>query len=80
MTLEVKDMQSGTVKFFNYNKGYGFIQPDDGGKDVFVHISEVERANIRDISEGDKIRFEIGASTRHGHTEENKAVKLQLVG
>jgi CspA family cold shock protein len=72
-------MQSGTVKFFNYQKGYGFIAPDDGGKDVFVHIGEVERANIRDLNEGDKLRFEMGKSTRGGQPEKTKAVKLQLV-
>jgi len=52
-------MPSGTVKFFNTTKGYGFIQPDDGGKDVFVHISAVEQAGIVAPNEGDKISYDI---------------------
>ena len=52
-------MATGTVKFFNSQKGFGFIQPDDGGKDVFVHISAVERAGMRSLSEGQKIGYDI---------------------
>ncbi len=52
-------MAVGTVKWFNAQKGYGFIQPDDGGKDVFVHISAVERAGLGSLNEGQKIRFDI---------------------
>ena len=52
-------MPVGTVKFFNTQKGYGFIQPDDGSKDVFVHITAVERAGMRSLVEGQKISFEI---------------------
>jgi CspA family cold shock protein len=52
-------MAIGTVKFFNTQKGYGFIQPDDGSKDVFVHITAVERAGMRSLVEGQKISFEI---------------------
>ncbi len=52
-------MPVGTVKFFNAQKGFGFIQPDDGSKDVFVHISAVERAGMRSLVEGQKISFEI---------------------
>ncbi|MEM7748676.1 MAG: cold-shock protein [Pseudomonadota bacterium] len=52
-------MPSGTVKFFNTTKGYGFIQPDDGGKDVFVHISAVERAGLAPPNEGDKLSYDI---------------------
>ena len=48
-------MANGTVKWFNPNKGYGFIKPDDGGKDIFVHISAVERAGINTLSEGQKL-------------------------
>jgi CspA family cold shock protein len=48
---------TGTVKFFNTAKGYGFIQPADGGKDVFVHASALERAGIRSLNEGDKVTF-----------------------
>ena len=51
-------MTNGTVKWFNANKGYGFIQTEDGGKDVFVHISALERAGINTLSEGQKISFE----------------------
>ena len=52
-------MASGTVKWFNAQKGYGFIQPDDGSKDVFVHISAVQKAGLRSLSEGQKIGFEV---------------------
>lgn len=52
-------MPTGTVKFFNTQKGYGFIQPDDGSKDVFVHITAVERAGLRSLNEGQKVSFEI---------------------
>jgi CspA family cold shock protein len=51
-------MSSGTVKWFNSTKGFGFIQPDDGGKDVFVHISAVERAGLRGLNEGQKLAYE----------------------
>ena len=51
---------TGTVKWFNEQKGYGFIQPDSGGKDVFVHISAVERSGLRGLAEGQKITFEVG--------------------
>ena len=52
-------MASGTVKWFNAQKGFGFIQPDDGSKDVFVHISAVERANLGRLNEGQKIKYEV---------------------
>jgi CspA family cold shock protein len=52
-------MPSGTVKWFNTTKGYGFIQPDGGGKDVFVHISAVERAGLRSLTEGQHVSFEL---------------------
>jgi len=51
-------MTQGTVKFFNTTKGFGFIQPDDGSKDTFVHISAVERAGLRGLNEGQKISYE----------------------
>jgi CspA family cold shock protein len=59
-------MATGTVKWFNGDKGYGFIQPDNGGKDVFVHISAVERAGMRSLNEGQKISFEEVADRRSG--------------
>jgi cold shock protein len=59
-------MMKGTVKWFNGQKGYGFIQPDDGGKDVFVHISAVERAGMHSLNEGQKVSFEVVADRRTG--------------
>jgi cold shock protein len=59
-------MTKGTVKWFNGQKGFGFIQPDDGGKDVFVHISAVERAGMSGLNEGQKISFEVIADRRTG--------------
>ena len=52
-------MATGTVKWFNPNKGFGFIEPEDGGKDVFVHISAVEKAGLRSLNENDKIEYEV---------------------
>ena len=52
-------MATGTVKWFNATKGYGFIQPDSGGKDVFVHISAVEKAGLNDLREGDKVSHDV---------------------
>ena len=52
-------MSTGTVKWLNATKGFGFIQPDDGGNDVFVHISAVERAGMRTLMEGQKVNFEV---------------------
>ncbi|MBP1181272.1 cold-shock protein [Methylobacterium sp. PvR107] len=59
-------MATGTVKWFNETKGYGFIQPDDGGKDVFVHISAVERAGMRNLIEGQKVDYDVEADRRSG--------------
>jgi CspA family cold shock protein len=59
-------MPTGTVKWFNATKGFGFIQPEDGGTDVFVHISAVERAGLRDLNEGQKISYEVVADKRSG--------------
>ena len=59
-------MQSGTVKWFNSQKGFGFIQPDDGGTDVFVHVSAVERAGLGSLHEGQKLGFEIERDQRSG--------------
>ena len=59
-------MPVGTVKWFNSTKGFGFIQPDNGGADVFVHISAVERAGMTNLVEGQKINFEIEQDRRTG--------------
>src|SRR5438477_11347734 len=59
-------MQSGTVKWFNGQKGFGFIQPDDGGSDVFVHISAVERAGLSGLAEGQKVNFELKTDKMRG--------------
>jgi CspA family cold shock protein len=69
-------MTQGTVKFFNGQKGFGFIQPDDGGKDVFVHISAVERAGMRALNEGQKVSFDVVADRRTGKLS---ADNLQVV-
>lgn len=64
-------MATGTVKWFNTQKGFGFIQPDDGGKDVFVHISAVQRAGLQTLNEGQKVSFEVA-------TERGKAAAANL--
>jgi CspA family cold shock protein len=69
-------MTQGTVKWFNATKGFGFIQPDNGGPDAFVHISAVERAGLPPLVEGQKIRFELVPDRRGKMSAEN----LQAVG
>jgi len=59
-------MQTGTVKFYNDQKGYGFIQPDDGGKDVFVHATALQRAGLRALAEGQKVSFDTAEDRRTG--------------
>jgi len=59
-------MSTGTVKWFNSQKGFGFIQPEDGGKDVFVHISAVERAGMHSLNEGQKVSFDVVADRKTG--------------
>ena len=59
-------MPTGTVKWYNETKGYGFIQPDNGGKDVFVHASALERAGLRGLAEGQKISFDVESDRRTG--------------
>jgi cold shock protein len=61
-------MATGTVKWFNTTKGFGFIQPVDGGADVFVHVSAVERAGMRGLNEGQKVSYEVVADKRTGKT------------
>ncbi|HEX4767893.1 MAG TPA: cold-shock protein [Lichenihabitans sp.] len=70
-------MSSGTVKWFNGTKGFGFIQPDDGGPDVFVHISAVERAGMNDLREGQKVSFELTADRKTG---KKSADQLKAIG
>ena len=67
-------MSSGTVKWFNAQKGYGFIQPDDGSKDVFVHISAVQRAGIANLNEGQRLQFDL----ERGQQGKVSAVNLRL--
>jgi len=69
-------MTTGTVKFFNSTKGFGFIQPDDGSTDVFVHISAVERAGMDSIAEGQKLSFDVVKDSRNG---KSAAENLQAV-
>jgi CspA family cold shock protein len=69
-------MATGTVKWFNSQKGYGFIQPDDNGKDVFVHISAVERAGMRDLREGQKVDYEITQDRRTGKASADRLKAL----
>lgn len=66
-------MAQGTVKWFNTTKGYGFIQPSAGGADVFVHISAVQKAGLRDLQEGQKVSYEL--ATQNGKTS---AVNIQV--
>lgn len=68
-------MPNGTVKFFNTTKGYGFIEPEDGSKDAFVHISAVERAGLGTLNEGQKVSFELQA----GQNGKASAEDLKLV-
>jgi CspA family cold shock protein len=70
-------MTTGTVKWFNAQKGFGFIQPDSGGKDAFVHISAVERAGMSSLNEGQKVEFELVTDRRSGKTS---ADNLKAVG
>ena len=67
-------MTTGTVKWFNEQKGYGFIQPDGGGTDVFVHIRDVEQAGLSSLTDGQKVSFEVEPDRRSG---KNRAVALK---
>ena len=65
-------MITGTVKFFNASKGFGFIEPEDGSKDAFVHISAVERAGMSTLNEGEKVKFELVSDARSGKMSADK--------
>lgn len=65
-------MASGTVKWFNATKGFGFIAPSDGGQDVFVHISAVERAGLRGLNEGQKVSYELARDNKSGKMSAEK--------
>jgi CspA family cold shock protein len=66
MNGEKLAMATGTVKWYNETKGYGFIQPDNGGKDVFVHVSALERAGLRGLVEGQKVSYDVESDRRTG--------------
>lgn len=70
-------MITGTVKFFNTDKGYGFIEPEDGSKDAFVHISAVERSGLSSLNEGQKVSYELVSDERSGKMS---ADNLKVVG
>lgn len=65
-------MITGTVKFFNASKGFGFIEPEDGSKDAFVHVSALERAGMTGLTEGQKVRFELVSDARNGKMSADK--------
>ena len=69
-------MATGTVKWFNGQKGFGFIQPDNGGTDVFVHISAVERAGLHDLREGQKVSYEITQDQRSGKSSADQLKEI----
>ncbi len=70
-------MATGTVKWFNATKGFGFIEPEGGGQDVFVHISAVERAGLNDLREGEKVSYEVTVDPKRG---KSSAEQLKVVG
>lgn len=67
-------MATGTVKFFNSDKGYGFIQPDDGGKDVFVHFSNIAGTGYRNLEENQKVEFEVGQGRKGDEARDVKVI------
>lgn len=73
MSIE-KTMTKGTVKFFNTTRGFGFITPDDGSKDAFVHISAIERAGLRGLNEGQRVQYELQEGTNGKLAAENASI------
>ena len=71
----IRAMNTGTVKFYNGNKGFGFIQPADGSKDIFVHVSALERAGLDGLAEGQKLQFDLEQDTKG----RSSAANLQLI-
>jgi CspA family cold shock protein len=69
-------MATGTVKWFNGQKGFGFLQPDNGGSDVFVHISAVERAGLSDLREGQKLSYELAQDSRSGKSSADQLKEM----
>ena len=73
-------MSTGTVKWFNATKGFGFIQPEDGDKDVFVHISDVERSGMTTLSEGQRVTFDVARDPKNGKNSAHGLHSLGLSG
>jgi cold shock protein len=69
-------MTTGTVKFFNIDRGYGFVTPEGGGQDVFLHVTALEAAGIRSVSEGDQLSFDAVMDQRKGKTNAHNVKKL----
>jgi len=74
LLLEEMTMTTGTVKFFNMDRGYGFIEPEDGSKDAFVHISAIERAGLSSLSEGQKVSYEVQPGRDGKSSAENLSI------
>ncbi len=74
LLLEEMTMTTGTVKFFNIDRGYGFIEPEDGSKDAFVHISAIERAGLSSLSEGQKVSYEVQPGRDGKSSAENLSI------
>ena len=70
------ELQKGKVKFYDSNKGYGFIYPEGGGKDVFVHRNELERAGYKDLNVGDSVSYELGANHKN---KQQQAVNIKII-
>lgn len=69
-------MATGTIKFFNHSRGFGFIEPEDGSKDVFVHVTAMEQAGIPSLEEGDKVEYEVKHDERSGKSSASDLKKV----